>query len=212
MLLLGYSMIDYIVRSAKRFAVLVPGIVIAYISAHTVYPIFDQRVTQVLAIFFTYVLTAYVLIPVGIRVLRIFIPARHLPLYCVTPDGFASDPINIGVIGTRQELVAAMQKAGWSVADEHTASNIAREIIFTVLRRSYPTAPMSSLFLFGRKQDVGFEVARAGRGNRHHVRFWATTFEKDKDLSVRTTGRPVGKSTAIPKRFYGSERHHAISA
>lgn len=179
-------MINYTVRFTKRFLVLVPGIIIAYISASTVYPLFDRRVAQVLAIFLTYVLTAYVLIPVGIRILRIFIPARHLPLYCVTPDGFASDPINIGVIGTKQELASAMQAAGWSIADKHTLRNIALEVISTILRRQYPSAPMSSLYLFGRKQDVGFELLREGRGHRHHVRFWATTFEKDQELSVRT--------------------------
>lgn len=179
-------MINYTVRYTKRFAVLIPGIIIAYVSAHTVYPLFDKRVTQVLAIFLTYVLTAYVLIPVGIRLLRIFIPARHLPLYCVTPDGFASDPLNIGAIGTKQELVDAMQAAGWSIADKHSLPNVVKEIFSTLLQRSYPTAPMSSLFLFGRKQDIGFELVREGRGHRHHVRFWATTFEKDKDLTVRT--------------------------
>jgi hypothetical protein len=46
---------------------------------------------------------------------------------------------------------------------------------------------MSSLFLFGRKQDIGFELPVNGvRGHRHHVRFWATTFEKRKSLSIRT--------------------------
>lgn len=179
-------MINYTIRFTKRFLVLVPGIIIAYISASTVYPLFDKRVTQVLAIFLTYVLTAYVLIPVGIRIMRIFIPARHLPLYCVTPDGFASDPINIGIIGTKQEIISAMQTAGWSVADKHSLKNVALEIISTLLRKQYPSAPMSSLYLFGRKQDIGFELLREGRGHRHHVRFWATTFEKDMELSVRT--------------------------
>ena len=42
-----------------------------------------------------------------------------------------------------------------------------------VLDRPDPTAPVSDLFLFGRKQDVAFEKA-AGRSarHRHHVRFW----------------------------------------
>lgn len=180
-------MINYMVRYAKRFAVLIPGIIIAYVSAHTVYPLFDKRVSQVLAIFFTYVVTAYVLIPAGIRLMRVVLPARHLPLYCVTPDGFASDPINIGVIGTRQQLIDAMQTAGWSVADRHTLRNMAREVISTLLRRPYPSAPMSYLYLFGRKQDICFELIRTeGRGHRHHVRFWATTFEGSHPLNVRS--------------------------
>ena len=45
---------------------------------------------------------------------------------------------------------------------------------------------MSSLYLFGRKQDLAFEIPTgASPTSRHHVRFWATTFENKKRLSVR---------------------------
>ena len=180
-------MINYTMRYVKRFAVLVPGIVIAYIAAHTIYPLFSKRLSVVFAILFTYIIVAYVLIPAAIRLLRIIIPARHLPLYCVTPDGFASDPINIGIIGTRQQLIGAMKEAGWDIADRHSLKNLLRQVTSTLLRQAYKTAPMSALFLFGRKQDIGFELVRDNKpGHRHHVRFWATTFDKDRQLSVRS--------------------------
>ena len=42
-----------------------------------------------------------------------------------------------------------------------------------VLSRSYPTAPFSTLFLFGRGQDIGFQKAIGDSPRRrHHVRFW----------------------------------------
>ncbi|MFZ4533499.1 MAG: LssY C-terminal domain-containing protein, partial [Alsobacter sp.] len=42
-----------------------------------------------------------------------------------------------------------------------------------VLNRSYPTAPFSTLYLFGRGQDVGFQQAIDNSPRkRHHVRFW----------------------------------------
>jgi len=170
-------MIIYLVRAAKRFAVLIPGIVIAYISVRDIFPAFDKRLPLALAIFATYVLGAYLLIPVLIRVIRIIAPAHHLQSYSVTPDGFASDPVNIGIIGSKAALITAMEVAGWSVADEHSLRNTTRQIISGVLNRSYPTAPMSRLYLFGRKQDIGFEIpTEGGRGRRHHVRFWATTY------------------------------------
>ncbi len=38
----------------------------------------------------------------------------------------------------------------------------------------YPTAPFSTLYLFGRGQDVGFQKAIGDSPRkRHHVRFWA---------------------------------------
>jgi hypothetical protein len=168
-------MISHIIRLVKRFAVLIPGIIIAYVSVHTIYPLFDQQVPAAVAIFLTYVLAAYILIPALIRFLRIFIRPKHLPHYCVTPDGFASDPINIGLIGTREALVEKMETAGWFLADSHNLRNVVRQILSFFTGYPYPRAPMSSLYLFGRGQDLGFELAVKGkRGHRHHVRFWAT--------------------------------------
>lgn len=180
-------MINYFTRVAKRFAVLIPGIVIAYFSVHDIFPLIDKRVPLGFAIFFTYVLGAYVLIPALLRVIRIVLPARHLPVYSVTPDGFASDPVNIGIIGSKQDLIDAMQAAGWYEADDHSPHNVIREVISTIMNRHYPSAPMSNLYLFGRKQDIGFEIPIEGiRGHRHHVRFWATTYNKDTPLSSKT--------------------------
>jgi hypothetical protein len=182
------AMIQSFLRAVKRFAILVPGVIIAYFAWRDVLPFFDKRLPLGLAIFVTYVLTAYVFIPAAIRFFRILRPAQHLPLYCVTPDGFASDPVNVGVICTRRQLIGVMEEAGWHIADAHTLPNVTRQILSTLLGWSYPNAPMSKLYLFGRKQDLAFEIPieGSGLGSRHHVRFWATTFEDKKKLTVRS--------------------------
>lgn len=180
-------MIQYIIRPITRFAILIPGIIIAYFSVQTIFPYFDTRLPLGVAIFVTYALGAYILAPAFIRVVRIFIPAKHLPLYCVTPDGLASDPLNIGVIGTRRELILAMHAAGWHVADNKQWRNVLRQVLSGIFEWDYPNAPVSSLYLFGRKQDIAFEIPLdTGRGDRHHVRFWATTYERNKRLTFRT--------------------------
>ncbi len=174
-----------ITRLAKRFAVLIPGIVIAYFSVQTVFPYFDHHLPLGFAILVTYALAAYLLIPAIIRVWRAFRPADHLPLYCVTPDGFASDPLNIGIIGTRLEIIKAMEKAGWHQADPHTLRTVIRHMLSTVYGWDYPNAPVSSLYLFGRKQDLAFEIPLEGQnGSRHHVRFWGTTYQNGNQLNV----------------------------
>lgn len=180
-------MINLFIRGAKRFAVLLPGFVIAYFSVRNIFPYFDRRLPLGLAIIVTYILGAYILIPALTRVFRILFPAQHLPVYCVTPDGFASDPINIGIIASRQGLIQAMEAAGWYVADDYSPFNVLRALVSTVLLRKYPNAPMSRLYLFGRKQDLGFEIPIDGEiGHRHHVRFWATTYDPARPLSART--------------------------
>jgi hypothetical protein len=180
-------MIQYSIRIVKRFAVLIPGVLIAYFSVRNIFPYFESRLPLAFAIIITYALAAYVLIPASIRAFRIIMPSKHLPLYCVTPDGFASDPLNIGIIGTRRELITAMQAAGWHLADSHSIRNVVHEITSIATGRAYCNAPVSSLYLFGRKQDLAFEIpAKGGLGARHHVRFWGTTYEQDGQLSVHT--------------------------
>jgi hypothetical protein len=52
-----------------------------------------------------------------------------------------------------------------------------------VLNRAYPDAPFSALYLFGRKQDVGFqEDVGSSPRNRHHVRFWAADADPEGKL------------------------------
>jgi hypothetical protein len=136
----------------------------------------------------TYIIAAYVLVPALIRFFRILKPPEHLPLYCVTPDGFASDPLNVGIIGTRRQLIHAMEKSGWYITDPYRGRFLIKHFLSIVLGRPYETAPVSNLYLFGRKHDLAFEipVEGASAASRHHVRFWATTFENKKPLTFKS--------------------------
>lgn len=90
-----------------------------------------------------------------------------------TGDGHPGDPINLALLGTDEELVKAMSAAGWFPADPITFASSVRIAADTVLRRADDEAPVSNLFLFGRKQDLAFEQPiGGGPGRRHHVRFW----------------------------------------
>lgn len=184
-------MLSYLWLLIKRSAVLVPGLVVLYVSVRNVFPYFHHRLPFAIALFVTYIAGAYVLVPALIRAWRIFDHPKHLPIYCVTPDGFASDPLNVGIIGSRTQLISAMESAGWSVAEPSTVRSILATALALALNRPYHGMPMSNLYLFGRKQDIGFELQRTdqGRGYRHHVRFWATTLDDIQPLSGAVTGR-----------------------
>lgn len=167
-------MISLLLRGLKRLIVLVLGGVVVYLASFKVFPFFDNRTPIALALFATYLATAYILIPLAFRAFRWFYHPIHLPLYCTTPDGFASDPVNIALVGGRQQVILAMEAAGWERADPKTPLSILRQVTYTLFKRSYPNAPMSSLYLFGRRQDLAFQKEIHGtRGHRHHVRFWA---------------------------------------
>lgn len=166
-------MIHAFVRFFKRFVVLLPGLVGAYFVTADVFPFLDKRFPAPIAVLIAYILAAYVLIPALLRLVRIVIRPKHIPHYCVTADGFASDPINIGLLGTRTQIEKAMRAAGWYSADKRTVQSIARMIYSVIFHKPYPTAPFSYLYLFGRKQDLGFQLPIGDNPHaRHHVRFW----------------------------------------
>lgn len=92
-----------------------------------------------------------------------------------TTDGLLGDPVNLAVDGDAEQLDAVMRRAGWHRADEITVASSWRIVVSTLLRRSYPTAPVSTLTLFGRRQDVAYQQeVENNPKQRHHVRFWHT--------------------------------------
>ncbi len=109
-----------------------------------------------------------------LRAVRLVVKPRHVPLYSTTPDGFASDPVQIALFGSEQEVLKAMKTIGWHLADKRTPKTLARMISTIVLKKSYPNAPFSNLYLLGRSQDLGFQLPIDNNPSyRHHVRFWA---------------------------------------
>ena len=90
-----------------------------------------------------------------------------------TADGIAGDPINVGLVGPKAELIHAFTVAGWHPADAVTwrsSLDIGESVIFD---RPYVDAPVSTLMFEGRKQDLAFEKpVGESADRRHHVRLW----------------------------------------
>ena len=92
-----------------------------------------------------------------------------------TPDGLLGDPVNLAVHGDEDDIHAALRGAGWLRADAITPRSALRIVVSSLLRRSYPAAPVSTLVLFGRGQDFAYQKEVEGNpSQRHHVRFWHT--------------------------------------
>ncbi|MFM7137036.1 MAG: LssY C-terminal domain-containing protein, partial [Planctomycetota bacterium] len=107
------------------------------------------------------------------------------PRHTVTHRGYKGDPVNIAFIGTEEELHQALAVAGWYAADPVTLETSLRIAADVVLHKPYAHAPVSDLYLWGRRQDAAFEQPVGGSPKqRHHVRFW-----RSKDLD--RTGRPL---------------------
>ena len=72
-----------------------------------------------------------------------------------------------------------------------------------VLNSPYPTAPFSTLYLFGRGQDIGFQKAIDNSPRkRHHIRFWALSSARaESTLGTssfwQNTDRPPDDASAL---------------
>ena len=97
----------------------------------------------------------------------------NLPRLTSTRHHKTADPINVGLVGSKDEIITAMQQAGWFVPVPITLKSSAGIVGSVALRRAYFTAPVSTLYYQGRSQDLAFEK-EVGRSalRRHHVRFW----------------------------------------
>jgi hypothetical protein len=148
-----------------------------------------------------YLVVAYLLVPsVWKRYAHKHPSLEDLPGITYTADGIPADPINVALIGTKDEVVKIMLAANWYPADKLTWRSSLRIAEASVLKREYEDAPVSSEFLFGRKQDLAFEQAVGDNPrHRHHVRFWETD-KLDPD------GRPVWLGAAIFDKRVGLSR------
>lgn len=120
-----------------------------------------------------YLLTAYFALPALWRHYEHNPKLEHSPKTTQTVEGIPGDPLNVGLVGSHNEVVRALLAAGWYPADPITLRSsigIARSVL---QKRPYPTAPVSNLYLFGRKQDLAFErPISSSAKQRHHVRLW----------------------------------------
>jgi hypothetical protein len=120
-----------------------------------------------------WVLLAYLVLPRLHRILtRIYLP-NYFVGRARTSDGLLGDPINVALLGAEAQIHTVMRAAKWTQADAVSLASSWRIVRSTLLRRSYPEAPVSPLLLFERVQDFAYQQEVDGSPDkRHHVRLW----------------------------------------
>lgn len=95
------------------------------------------------------------------------------PMVTKTKAGIPGDPINIGLVGSRDDVLRAMHAAGWYPADPVTLHSSLQIVTSVVLNRADQTAPVSPLMYDGRHHDLAFELPEGKSARRrHHIRLW----------------------------------------
>jgi hypothetical protein len=169
-------------RLLQRIVILGLGILSVWLIVFVVFEFADRRLPWVLALGLTYGMAAYVILPRVVRMGLKVLQRKLVPSFTITGDGLPGDPVNLALIGTLRQLRAAFATVGWVEADRLGVASSWRMIRAFVFSSPYPAAPFSTLYLFGRGQDVGFQKAIGDSPRkRHHIRFWALGLTRAED-------------------------------
>jgi hypothetical protein len=92
-------------------------------------------------------------------------------------QGNPGDMVNYALIGTQDQVTKAFAAAGWVQVDKTTQDAVLHGLVSTLSHAAYTEMPMSTLYLFGRSQDLSYARADplAVAAIRHHLRVWKTT-------------------------------------
>jgi len=132
-----------------------------------------------------YFLLAYVVLPALWKHHEHEPGLASLPMVTRTGTGIPGDPLNVGLVGSREDILHAMDAAGWFPADPVTLRTSLEIVGSVVLDRPYHAAPVSPLYYQGKKEQLAFEKPDGRSADRrHHVRLWQV-------LDNGVSGRPV---------------------
>lgn len=160
---------------AIRIIKFITTILLAYIIYEVIFSNWLSRKIHFLIYIMLWLYLAYFILPMITR----FITKFYLPDYFIgrtkTNDGLLGDPINLAFYAKEEEIIDAFLESGWHRADDLNFKSSIKIGLASIFSRSYKNAPVSSLFLFSRKQDLAFEKEIHGNPRkRHHIRLWKT--------------------------------------
>ncbi len=107
-----------------------------------------------------------------------------MPCCATSEDGRGiQDPLNFVVVGEPGEALSSLIRTGWHVSEVLRTSSALTTFWSYFFSSRYKYAPVSPIYLFGRRQDLALQKARETARERNHLRVWRTP--------LRCNGEPV---------------------
>jgi hypothetical protein len=130
------------------------------------------------------------------------------------------DPLNVVLVGSGEETVAALVASGWSFTEAITADSVRRMVGAAIAEKSFLTAPVSSLHAFGRMQDIALQRGRSTISQRNHMRLWLAPWrcegepvwvgQVSRDIGVRMTRRSPTLTTHVIDPVVDESREYLL--
>ena len=119
---------------------------------------------------------------------------EELPCCTTNTDGDEfGDPLNLVLIGEANDIVPALVRRGWHATEVIWSEAIKRTIKSFLRGERYRYSPISPLYVYGRKQDIGWQKARGTINKRNHMRFWLSPVQyRGKQVFVGQISRDIG--------------------
>ncbi len=93
---------------------------------------------------------------------------------CVTDESGAveADPLNFAIIADVDLGLTGLIAGGWDQSEDVTGGTAWKTFTSFIFGAIYRYSPVSDLYVFGRKQDAAFQIARDDIYERNHLRIW----------------------------------------
>lgn len=165
---------NFFLNTLRRIAIFFIAVGTIWLISTQVFDRLEDRYSLFTAITATYILAAYFILPLIVHATTTILYRRHIPQQTRAFDGLTSDPINLLFIGTEAQIHQAFMAIGWHQADKTTLRSSLQMIVSLITSRPYLTAPFSHLYLFGKKQNFGYQQSISQSPlERHHIRLWS---------------------------------------
>src|SRR5262245_14473793 len=122
-----------------------------------------------------------------------------LPCCAANEDGSKkADPLNLVVIGGLEDAFPALVRRGWRPTEQTWSGSVTRMVSSALAGERYAYAPVSDLYLFGRKQDLALQKARGTVHQRNHLRLWLSPMRyQGKQVWVGQISRDIGSRLTL---------------
>lgn len=119
---------------------------------------------------------------------------RKLPRSTVDKKGKnEGDPLNLVIIGVAEAAGPIFAQRNWDITEEIRWGTIFKTIKAFFTGSKYQFSPVSSLYVFGRGQDIALQKIRGSIHERNHLRLWLTPIiYQGKDVWIGQISRDIG--------------------
>ena len=127
---------------------------------------------------------------------------ESLPCCTGNRRGAYGDPVNVILIGANDDIFSALVRQGWDPTHALGAGTVRKTLQAFLLGYRYRYSPVSSLYLFDRRQDVTFQKARRTIHQRNHMRLWLSPYTyRGKPVWVGQISRDIGLRFTLRSPF-----------